>query len=107
MERSGTAGSAAGPGVQSHVLRTRWREKDVYLFSNPESETSGVRGTVKFSSDGPGYLDVKEAAGAGEFGYSCMTQLPDGQIGILYEGSDITQYFAKFPVEWVLGASPE
>ena len=95
------------PECQSHVLRTRWREKDVYLFSNPESETSRVRGTVKFSSDGTDTWTSKRLLEPGEFGYSCMTQLPDGQIGILYEGSDITQYFAKFPVEWVLGASPE
>ena len=79
------------PECQSHVLRTRWREKDVYLFSNPESETSRVRGTVKFSSDGTDTWTSKRLLEPGEFGYSCMTQLPDGQIGILYEGSDITQ----------------
>ena len=108
MERSGTAGSAAGPGVPKPCAADPLAGKRTCIcFPIRESETSRVRGTVKFSSDGTDTWTSKRLLEPGEFGYSCMTQLPDGQIGILYEGSDITQYFAKFPVEWVLGASPE
>ena len=61
-----------------------------------------MRGTVKYSDDGTQSWRTKRLLEAGEFAYSCMAQLPDGQIGILYEGSDLTQYFAKFPLDWLL-----
>jgi len=92
------------PECQSHVLRIRHEGRDAWLFSNPEDETSRVRGVIKYSEDGTESWKAKRLLEPGEFAYSCMAQLPDGQIGILYEGRDLTQYFAKFPVEWVLGA---
>lgn len=91
------------PECQSHVLRIRREGRDAWLFSNPEDETNRVRGVIKYSGDGTESWRAKRLLEPGEFGYSCMAQLPDGQIGILYEGSGLTQYFAKFPVEWVLG----
>jgi len=96
--------SLPDPECQSHVLRIRHNGRDAWLFSNPEDEDCRVRGFVKYSDDGTSTWCAKRLLEPGEFAYSCMVQLPDGQIGILYEGSDLTQYFAKFPVEWVLEA---
>lgn len=95
------------PECQSHVLRIRHGDRDAWLFSNPEDEHSRVRGVIKYSSDGTETWEASRLLEPGEFAYSCMAQLPDGQIGILYEGDDLTQYFAKFPVEWVLGTDSE
>lgn len=94
------------PECQSHVLRIRQGERTAWLFSNPEDPRCRVRGTVKYSDDSTQSWRTKRLLEAGEFAYSCMAQLPDGQIGILYEGSDLTQYFAKFPLDWLLD-SPE
>lgn len=90
------------PQCQSHVLRISQNGNDLYLFSNPACESSRVQGTVRCSLDATCSWQMEKLLEPGEFGYSCMTRLPDGQIGILFEGSDITQYFAKFPVEWLL-----
>ena len=90
------------PECQSHVLRIHHEGRDAYLFSNPAHESCRVRGTVRYSTDGAQTWTASRLVEPGEFGYSCMTQLPDGQIGILYEGADVTQQFAKFPVEWLL-----
>jgi len=41
--------------------------------------------------------------------YSCLTQLPNGEIGLLYELARAGQpyrpelHFAKFPLTWVEG----
>jgi len=38
----------------------------------------------------------------GFFAYSCMTRLPDGEIGLLYEADKYqTIRFRKFSVDWV------
>ena len=81
------------PECQSHVLRTRWREKDVYLFSNPESETSRVRGTVKFSSDGTDTWTSKRLLEPGEFGYSCRT----GRSGFYMKEATSPSILQNFP----------
>ena len=90
------------PQCQSHILRVRCQDRDAWLFSNPANEESRVRGVVRLSTDGAESWAASRLLEPGEFGYSCMTQLPDGQIGILYEGAEITQMFTKFPLEWLL-----
>lgn len=89
------------PGCQCGVLRVPYEGGYAYLFSNPADPVCRVRGTVRFSRDGVDWK-TKKLLEPGEFGYSCMTVLPDGQIGILYEGKDLTQQFMKFPLEWLL-----
>ena len=94
--------SLPDPQCQSHILKVRYEDRDAWLFSNPGDQTGRVRGTVRISLDGLESWQASRLIEPGEFGYSCMTQLPDGQIGILYEGAEITQYFKKFPLEWLL-----
>ena len=89
------------PQCQSHILRISHKNRDIWLFSNPANSVSRIQGTVRASFDGGETWPVSRMVEPGEFAYSCMTQLPDGQIGLLYEGRDLTQRFVKFPVEWL------
>lgn len=90
------------PQCQSHVLKVLYEGREILLFSNPADPHFRVRGTVRASFDDGKTWPVSRLIEPGEFGYSCMSQLPDGQIGILYEGRDISQRFVKFPLEWLL-----
>lgn len=90
------------PKCQSHILRLKHRGRDVWLFSNPADSTARVQGVVRASFDGGETWPASRLVEPGEFGYSCLAQLPDGQIGLLYEGRDIDQRFMKFPLEWIL-----
>lgn len=90
------------PQCQSHVLRVKHQGRDVWLFSNPANSGGRVQGVVRASFDGGGTWPVSRMVEPGEFGYSCLTQLPDGQIGLIYEGRDIDLRFVKFPLEWLL-----
>ena len=96
--------SLPDPQCQSHILRIRHQGQDLWLFSNPANSGSRVRGTVRVSFDGGETWPIEKLVEPGEFAYSCMTQLPDGQIGLLYEGANIHQRFLKFPLEWLLEA---
>ena len=90
------------PQCQSHVLKVLREGQEILLFSNPADPNFRVRGTVRASFDDGKTWPVSRLIEPGEFGYSCMSRLPDGQIGILYEGKDISQRFVKFPLEWLL-----
>lgn len=89
------------PQCQSHILKTTWQGRDLWLFSNPADTVSRVRGTVRASFDGGETWPVSRLVEPGEFAYSCMTHLPDGQIGLLYEGRNLSLRFVKFPLEWL------
>ena len=93
------------PMCQSHILRTKHRDRDVWLFSNPANSAARVQGVVRASFDGGETWPISRLVEPGEFAYSCLTQLPDGRIGLLYEGRDIDQRFVTFSLEWLLGES--
>jgi sialidase-1 len=74
------------------------------LISNPNSAKHRVAMTVRTSSDdGRTWSDGRLLDPRGSM-YSCMTALPDGRIGLLYEVAG-TLTFARFPIDWVRGKS--
>ena len=93
------------PRCQSHVLRVKHNGQDIWLFSNPANSTSRVQGVVRGSFDSGETWPVSRMVEPGEFAYSCMAQLPDGQIGLLYEGQNLSLRFVKFPPEWLFEES--
>lgn len=72
----------------------------VLLFSNPNSSTKRVAMTIRTSQDDGRTWSEGALLDPRGCMYSCMTILPDGRIGILYE-VDNTLTFARFPLEWV------
>lgn len=81
------------------------RGDDEYLlFSNP-ADKERQRMTVRLSLDEGKTWTSGKVLHEGPSAYSCLTPLPDGQIGILYERGDGSAYekitFAKFPLKWL------
>ncbi|VTR99890.1 sialidase family protein [Tuwongella immobilis] len=76
------------------------------IYSGPQS-TKRERGTVFLSRDDGQTWPIRRVLVPGAFAYSCLTQLPDGQIGCLYE-ADGTQrvMWARFSREWLLANEP-
>ncbi len=83
--------------------------RQLVLVSLPNTPGSRSNGTIFISSDGGRTWPIKRVIYPGEFGYSCLTILPDGRIGCLYERDDADNYqaahitFAAFDIEWLLG----
>jgi sialidase-1 len=75
------------------------------LFANPASKTKRERMTVFMSTDGGKTWPVSKLVDARPSAYSCLTELADGTIGLLYETGEKysaeTLTFVRFNMEWL------
>ena len=95
------------PICQASILRhpgTGEPAKDVFLFSNPATQTGRTNGTIRLSRDEGGTWPVSRVLYPGGFAYSCLASLPDRSVGCLFErdGYKVIS-FARFTVGWVEG----
>ncbi len=97
------------PKCQASILRYSSTldgdDKDIILYCNPASDSRRRDLTVRASFDEGKTWPVSRLINEGYSGYSCMTKLPDGQIGILYERNveeKHTLTFTRFSLEWLL-----
>ncbi|QQL45635.1 exo-alpha-sialidase [Sulfuriroseicoccus oceanibius] len=76
------------------------------LFANPDNSNRS-RMSIRLSLDEGQTWAYKRKIDDRPAAYSCMTILPDGDIGIFYETGDQSSVaemrFCRFPVEWVVG----
>ncbi len=81
---------------------------DRLLFSNPASKSTRARLTVRLSRDQGQTWPVARLLHSGPAAYSCLTVLPDGSVGCLYEGGAKNAYenikFARFDLDWLRSA---
>ena len=66
--------------------------KKMYLFSNPGNPWDRVYMTIRASYDDCNTWSNSKLIFAGPSAYSCMTVLPDGNIGLLFEGGKDFRY---------------
>lgn len=78
------------------------------LFSNPADEEKRITGTVRLSEDGGKTWPYSKVIEEGYFGYSCLTVMKNGEIGILYERhydyhdwNKMDIPFTSFSLEWL------
>lgn len=97
------------PRCQASVLRYSSTldgdDKDIILYCNPASDSQRRNLTVRASFDEGKTWPVSKLINEGYSGYSCMTKLPNGEIGVLYERNvdeKHTLTFTKFSLEWLL-----
>jgi sialidase-1 len=72
------------------------------LFSNPDSTQKRANGTVRMSLDDGATWPIGKVLSLKYFGYSCLTVLPDGRVGCLYETDDLHRIvFDVFGLDWL------
>ena len=72
------------------------------IFANPGATSSRTYGTVRVSYDEGATWPVLKVIQQGFFAYSCLTVLPDGKIGLLYESDSYGKIkFARFSLKWL------
>jgi sialidase-1 len=98
------------PICQGSILRHSWKDggtPGTILFANPASVTKRVRMTVRVSKDDGKTWPVERVIWDGFSAYSCLVNLPGGDVGLLYEAGEKKGYerieFARFGLEWVEG----
>ena len=96
------------PVCQASILRYTWperRDKSRILFSNPADEKQRKNLTVRLSYDEGKSWPVSQTINAGPSGYSCLTILPNRDVGCLYErGEKIYSErisLARFTLDWL------
>jgi sialidase-1 len=91
------------PACQASLIRL---DKGALAFSNPAS-TKREKLTVRFSPDDGKTWPHARLLHDGPAAYSCLTVLPDGHLGCLYECGEKGPYerivLARFGREWVAG----
>ncbi len=92
-------------GCQASLLRYTWADlnggKSRILYSKGATPNRHV-GTVRVSYDEAKTWPVAKVICKGYFGYSCLTAMPDGTIGCLFETAGCSKIaFAKFSLEWL------
>lgn len=84
-------------------------EKKILLFSNPDSDTQRINIKLKLSFDEgrswpTGYQVLLDAGRSA--GYSCLTQIDDNTVGILYESSQANLVFQKINLREIIKKIP-
>lgn len=92
------------PGCQGSILRLTDPAdggKSRILYSGPQS-TKRENGTVFVSYDEGKTWPTKRVLETGSFAYSCLTPLPGGAVGCLYEAEGTKKVvFARFTLDWL------
>jgi sialidase-1 len=97
------------PACQASILRYSFttKGKGQILFANPASESQRIKLTVRMSNDDGATWPTTREVYAGKSGYSSLTKLNDGSIGLLYEAGGDHPYertvFARFTQDWLNG----
>ena len=74
------------PVCEGSLIRYRFAgKKDCLVFSNPANRTARRNMTVRISYDDGKTWPVQQPLYEGPSAYSCLTVLPNGNIGCLYE----------------------
>ena len=95
------------PPAQASILRLTLAasgRRNRLLFANPAS-TARERMTVRVSYDEGATWPVSRVVHEGPAAYSSLVVLPEGTIGLLFEGGRQSPYeriaFATFTLEWL------
>ncbi len=59
------------------------------------------RGELRLSEDGERTWIESRTFNPAHYVYQCMTILPDGTLGLLWEREMQGLYFTRFPLEWI------
>lgn len=83
-------------------------DKTYVIYSNANDEDKRHRGTIRLSEDGGQTWAYEKVIEPGLYGYSCLTALKDGKIGLLYERIyDVNDWnnmdicFTSFDLDWI------
>lgn len=93
--------------VHASLIRLQQQRGDVLVFANPASTKRRNTMTLRLSQDGGYTWPAARVVEPGIAAYSSLTELPDGQIGLLYEKGNNNYKsqgriaFFQAPVRWL------
>jgi sialidase-1 len=103
--RSALIESTCMASIHKHKYLKNGQEKNILLFSNPNTKKGRHHMTLKVSfDDGKTWPETywKLLDEGNSRGYSCITSIDENTIGILYEGSRADMTFESIPIKEIL-----
>lgn len=95
-------GTPCQGSLLEHSLSGDRDKGSLLLFSAPSNKYARNKGTIFMSGSDGREWEHSRRIGHGFFAYSCLANLKDGRIGILYETDDYRKIvFSSFSPEWV------
>ena len=100
-EHSSSRSALREPVCMASLIKVEYGDRNILLFSNPDTEKGRYNMTIKTSFDGgitwpeKNQLLLDEGNG---WGYSCLTMIDPETVGILYEGSGSHLCFQAIPL---------
>lgn len=93
------------PICQTSVIKLNGMEKPYVVLLNAADKKERKCGTVRLSEDDGETFHYSRILKADSFVYSSLAQLPDGNIGALFEPDTECKniLFTKFSLEWIRG----
>ncbi len=93
------------PVCQTSVLKLQGMEKPLVVLLNPADRSSRCNGTIRLSEDDGETFPYHRLLKEGSFVYSALTQLPNGNIGALFEPDEQCReiLFCEIPLTWIKG----
>jgi sialidase-1 len=90
------------PVCQASLIAYETENETLLLFSNSASSNGRKNQSIKISYDEGQSWPVQKTIFKGKSAYSCLTQMSDGSIGLLYEkGNRGAIYFRKVTLDWL------
>lgn len=90
FSHAGTNPQLIDPHVNGDEIRvnprTQGEHRDWLLFVNPASQIARTNLTVRLSCDNGATWPISKVLHAGPSGYPAAAMLPDGRVGVFYEG---------------------
>lgn len=98
------ASELTDPSCMASLLRHSFDDaKGLMIYSGPDAADRS-NGTIRLSTDDAKSWPVKKVLYPGGFAYSVLTNLPDGQVGCLFEADGYKRcVFSTFTTDWVMG----
>ena len=92
-------------GCQASLMRLTSKsagdDRNRLLFANPASKAGRKNMTVRLSYDEGQTWPVEKVIDPGPSAYSCLTLLPNGEIGLFYESGSGGVTFTSFSLSWL------
>ncbi len=88
------------PGCQASLINYRFRNKSLLVFANAADRGKRQNMVIRTSPDEGKSWPKQISIYDGTVAYSCLTQLPNGNLGLLYEADRYKRIiFAEIPYE--------
>lgn len=99
--------SLADPGCNAGLIRYAYTkdglQKYILLFSNAHSNNDRIHMTISVSEDEGKSWPIQKTIFAGSAAYSSLTQLSNGDIGLVFEKDDYGKIvFVQVPIAWLI-----